>query len=126
MAATSADEVGLDMKLSLEVAGGDIEYFWAQSVIQILTPEHRAKAEAVKSKHPVPGCSKCGDTGKCARCYWPHVVMYWRNLEMQGKYAEGYTFANSMKMAVKRGLRQCWAESAQHFCRAEEVRAETV
>ena len=92
--------VGVPAEFSLEASGGDLEY-WATNIVEILTDQHRAEVEKVKKKYPIPGCGRCKHVG-CDRCDWVKAVRYWRNLETQGRFAEGY--ADSVKTNVmKRG-----------------------
>ena len=103
---TACPDTAVRAEFSLEEFGGDIEH-WATNVMQLLSAAHQVDVSTVKHKHPVTGCSKCHDpeaTGmkRCWRCYWPHTVRYWRNLETQGRLGEGYAAAH-VKGAMKRG-----------------------
>ena len=99
---TVSAPVGVPAEFTLEAFGGDLEH-WATNIVEILTEQHRADVEKVKKKYAVagPGCRRCKQSS-CDRCHWPKTVRYWRNLETQGRLAEGY--ADSAKTQVmKRG-----------------------
>ena len=83
----SNDSTILKKDLTLADCGGDLE-IWAEALQPLLTTEHFLDVEKVKTMGK--NCSKCGSDKGCLKCHWPLAVRYWRNLEMRGKFAEGY------------------------------------
>ena len=75
--------------MPLAVEDGGLEA-WAENVMHLLFPAHRADVERVKAKG-TSVCSSCSWSSGCHRCYWPKTCRYWRNKEAEGAFMEGYT-----------------------------------
>ena len=91
-ACVAAAMVGVDMPVPLSDFGGDVEA-WAQSVVGLLTEEHRALCDKVGEKElkESKSCARCeySEEGCSSCCFWK-AVRYWRNIEVQGKLCEAY------------------------------------
>ena len=68
-----------DAGMPLPVEDDDLEA-WAEHVMYLLLPAHRADVERVKAKG-TRVCSKCCWSSGCYSCWWPKTCRYWRNKE---------------------------------------------
>ena len=104
-------ELPAEAELSLEA--------WAEGMQGLLTVEsHRATVELVK-KNGAGICSSCRWSSGCHRCDWVKAVRYYRNIEVRGRFLEGY--GPAAKAKARKPLKISGGGSAEEvpLCKSE-------